>query len=149
MKRVILESPFAGDVARNLHYLRACLRDSLLRGESPLASHGLYTQPGVLRDDVPAERDAGIEAGFAWRPFANATVVYTDLGISGGMQRGIDDAKRIARLRGEEPTIEYRQLGEGWDRASEPHDFEGDGCDCERCGEGRQFYLHTDREESP
>lgn len=41
MRRVIIESPYHGNVERNLRYLRACLRDSLLRGEAPFASHGL------------------------------------------------------------------------------------------------------------
>ena len=54
MERVIIESPFAGDVDRNLRYARAAMRDCLLRGESPYASHLLYTQPGVLNDDIPA-----------------------------------------------------------------------------------------------
>jgi hypothetical protein len=31
----------------------------------------------------------------------------------------------------------------------EPHDFVGDGSTCEKCGEGRCFYLHTDPEEDP
>lgn len=39
MKLVILESPYAGDVCRNVDYARQCLRDCLLRGESPIASH--------------------------------------------------------------------------------------------------------------
>ncbi len=57
--------------------------------ESPYASHGLLTQPGVLRDDVPEERELGIALGAAWREVADATVVYCDLGISGGMLAGI------------------------------------------------------------
>ena len=59
MRRVILESPYAGSVEENVAYARAAVRDSLLRGESPIASHLLYTQPGILRDDVPDERRAG------------------------------------------------------------------------------------------
>ena len=35
LRLVVLESPYAGDVARNVRYARACLRDSLLRGEAP------------------------------------------------------------------------------------------------------------------
>lgn len=76
MKRVIIESPYAGDIDRNLRYLRACMADCLRRGEAPFASHGLYTQPGVLDDDKPDERKLGIEAGFAWRDVAEMTVVY-------------------------------------------------------------------------
>ena len=39
MKLVIMESPFAGAVQQNVHYARLCLRDCLLRGEAPIASH--------------------------------------------------------------------------------------------------------------
>ena len=58
MRRVILESPYAGSVEENVAYARAAVRDSLLRGESPIASHLLYTQPGILRDGVPDERQS-------------------------------------------------------------------------------------------
>ena len=98
MRKVILESPFAGDVEANIEYARACVRDSLLRGESPIASHLLYTQPGILNDDIPSERQHGIDAGLAWRSAADATVVYADKGISRGMQYGIEDAERNGRL---------------------------------------------------
>jgi hypothetical protein len=94
-RRVIIESPYAGDVDANLIYARECLRDSLKRGEAPLASHALYTQEGVLNDDDPDERKLGIEAGFAWRGFADATVVYLDRGMSEGMIAGINDSKEI------------------------------------------------------
>jgi len=97
MRRVIVESPFAGDVERNIAYARAAVRDSLARGEAPIASHLLYTQPGVLDDDVPAERVWGIDAGLAWGAVSEATVVYTDLGISRGMQYGIEHARAAGR----------------------------------------------------
>jgi hypothetical protein len=93
MKRVILESPFAGDVEKNTRYARACVRDSLLRGEAPIASHLLYTQSGILNDEIPAERQHGIDAGLTWKSVADGSVVYVDLGISRGMQYGIDAAK--------------------------------------------------------
>ncbi len=107
-RRVILESPYAGDVEKNVEYARACLRDSLLRGEAPIASHLLYTQPGVLDDGVPEERAMGIEAGLAWGHEAEATVVYTDRGISGGMKYGIERAASEGRV------VEYRVLGGRW-----------------------------------
>lgn len=90
MKLVILESPLAGDVERNQRYARACMLDCLRRGEAPMVSHLLYTQ--ALDDDVPAERRLGIEAGLSWGRVAEATVAYTDLGISAGMQAGINRA---------------------------------------------------------
>lgn len=104
MRLVIIESPYAGDIEKNVAYARACVRDSLLRGEAPIASHLLYTQPGVLRDDVPEERSRSIEAGLAWRKVAEVTVVYTDLGISLGMHYGIKMA-----LASNIP-VEYRSI---------------------------------------
>jgi hypothetical protein len=104
MRRVILESPFAGDVERNVTYARACVRDSLSRGEAPIASHLLYTQPGILRDEVRAERQWGIDAGLAWAGQAEATVVYIDHGISTGMEYGVEHARAAGR------PVEYRKL---------------------------------------
>ena len=109
MIRVIIESPYAGDVERNLRYLRAAMRDCLHRGEAPYASHALYTQPGVLDDDDPAERALGIVAGFVWRAAADKTVVYQDLNMSSGMRQGIEHAETIGH------PIEYRRLGGEWE----------------------------------
>lgn len=97
MRLVVVESPFSGDVERNLRYLRACLRDCILRGESPYASHALLTQPGVLRDDLPHERNLGIAAGFVWR------------GITHGMIEGLVHAYGIGH------PIEPRMLGPDWE----------------------------------
>lgn len=94
MKLVILESPYAGDVYENIQYARRCVRDSLLRGEAPIASHLLYTQLGILNDGIAKERQLGIDAGLAWLSAAEATVVYADLGISTGMKYGIERAKK-------------------------------------------------------
>jgi hypothetical protein len=107
MTPVVIESPFAGDWNENLRYLRAAMHDCLLKGEAPYASHGLYTQEGVLDDDIPAERSLGMNAGFVWGALALKCIVYTDLGISDGMRKGIERAK----ARGQE--IEYRTIP-GW-----------------------------------
>lgn len=111
MIRVIVESPYKGEdsaaTTTHLWYLRACLRDCLLRGEAPFASHAIFTQPGVLDDDKPEERSLGIEAGFVWRGSAAKTIVYTNFGISRGMALGIEHAKTIGH------PIEYRTL-ERW-----------------------------------
>jgi hypothetical protein len=85
MPLVIIESPYAGDIEANVEYARAAMRDSLNRGEAPIASHLLYTQPGILRDEVPEEREWGIQAGFAWRHAADLAVFYVDRNWSGGM----------------------------------------------------------------
>ena len=104
MKLVIIESPFAGDIETNVKFARACMRDSLGRGEAPFASHLLYTQEDILDDGIPEERRLGIEAGFAWGKKAEKTVVYTNLGISKGMEKG------IRRAIEEGIEIEYREL---------------------------------------
>ena len=108
MNIVILESPYAGNIAENERYARAAMRDCLLRGEAPYASHLLYTQLGVLRDDVPSERELGIQAGFGFRQFASKTVVYTDQGFSDGMSAGIMHAHDIGQ------PVEFRELP-GWE----------------------------------
>ena len=104
LRLVIVESPYAGDVSANVEYAQRCVKDALERGEAPLASHLLYTQPNILDDDIPTERQMGIEAGLAWRRVADATVVYTDRGISSGMEYGIATAKSAGI------PIEYRRL---------------------------------------
>lgn len=106
MRLVILESPYAGDVEQNVEYARRCVRDALSRGEAPIASHLLYTQPGILDDDKPEERQLGIRAGLAWRYVAEASVVYTDRGISSGMKKG------IARAKESGVPVEYRSISD-------------------------------------
>ncbi len=106
MRRVVLESPFAGDVEGNLAYARECIRDCLMRGEAPFASHLLYTQDGVLDDTIKEERIYGINAGHAWMHGAQAVVVYTDRGISEGMRQGIASAT-VNKV-----PVEYRSLHE-------------------------------------
>ena len=113
-KFVDIETPYASEseqgLQRNLLYARACVRDSLIRGEIPFASHLFYTQPGILDDNVQRERELGINAGkelIGGLP-GIITAVYQDLGISSGMQFGIDRAKDNQR------PIEYRNLAETW-----------------------------------
>lgn len=114
-KFVDIETPYAGkneeELRRNLLYARVYMRDSLLRGEVPFASHLLYTQPGILDDTLAKERERGIRAG---KELIEAlpgivTVVYEDLGISPGMQYGIERALSKGR------RIEYRTLGADWE----------------------------------
>jgi hypothetical protein len=108
MKLVILESPFAGQTPAeeqaNIDYARRCVRHSLLLGEAPIASHLLYTQPGILNDHIPEERQHGIDAGLAWRDVSEGTVVYTDRGISKGMTYGIQ------RALGSGKPVAYRSI---------------------------------------
>lgn len=93
MKKVILESPYAGDVERNIKYARMCVKDSLNRGEAPIASHLLYTQEGILDDTIENERMQGIVAGLQWKDVADLQVFYIDYGFSKGMMYAFYFAK--------------------------------------------------------
>lgn len=103
-RRVILESPYSGDTEKHIKYARECLLDCIHRNEAPFASHLLYTQDGVLNDDLFAQRIRGIELGLVWGDVADATVVYTDLGITEGMMLGIKHADLAGR------KVEFRSL---------------------------------------
>lgn len=113
MKLVLIESPYAGDVAANEAYARRAIADSLARGEAPFASHLLYTQPGVLDDTDPEQRARGIAAGLAWGDRADLTAVYLDRGLTRGMKQGV----RAARAAGR--RIELRRLDPVSTRAAE------------------------------
>lgn len=108
MQLVILESPYAAPTPEGIQshvtYARMCLHDCLSRGEAPIASHLLYTQPGVLDDTIPEERQQGIDAGLAWRRVADKTVAYCDFGITEGMKYGIT----LAEEKG--IPVEYRMI---------------------------------------
>jgi hypothetical protein len=108
MKLVVVESPYAGDITKNIKYARACMANVLKRGESPYVSHLLYTQPGVLKDDVAHERVLGIEAGYAWSAKADLRAFYVDLGWSTGMK------KALLKYRIEGQRYTFRVLGSPW-----------------------------------
>lgn len=132
-KLVIIESPLGRrvdgtvctpqELAENVVYARACMADSLRRGdEAPYGSHLLY--PQVLDDATPAERRLGMEAGFIWGEAAALAqahsagflgghlrafvAVYVDRGITPGMAEG------IARHRKNGLEVVERRLGGGW-----------------------------------
>lgn len=136
MRRVIVESPYAGDRDRNHAYLLDCLRDCYARGEAPIASHAMG--PLVLDDDNAAQREKGIAAGLAWHAVADAVVLYRDLGVSPGMAQAADRARQLG------VSIESRFLP-GWksgimnpvptspELVLDPHPRE---VTCSRCGIG-------------
>jgi hypothetical protein len=113
MRRVIVESPYAGKspaaIDLNVLYVRAALNHCLHNGDAPFASHGLYTLPGVLDDQIPEERALGMKAGFAFIETTAATIVYEDLGVSGGMISGIKVALELGH------PIERRRIS-GWEK---------------------------------
>lgn len=103
---VVCESPYKGndnlEFVNNIHYAKECLRDSINRGEAPFMSHLLYTQ--VLLDKVPEQREKGISLNLEMIKRANLLAVYTDLGVSEGMNTAVKYAleKKI--------PIEFRSI---------------------------------------
>ena len=109
---VIIESPFKGDYERNTRYLNACIRDVILRGGLPYASHKMV--PGALDDTVGSERDLGIEVGLetAWslvRDCGARVEFYLDCGMSAGMHRAWDFWNERCGI----PFVRY--LGPDWE----------------------------------
>jgi hypothetical protein len=91
MKRIVIESPYTAtaqySVEDNVQFARRCLTWAVLRGVAPLASHLLYTQPGVLDDSIPEERSLGIQAGLTWAIMASEAwfCLRPDEELSSGM----------------------------------------------------------------
>lgn len=106
---VVIESPLSSPTiegwVRNKKFARACMRDSLARGEAPYASHLIYAQEGILDDDVADERALGMYAGFVWGDKADYIVCYDDLGISSGMAAGLQKHRDVGK------RVEVRTLG--------------------------------------
>lgn len=102
MKRVIIESPYAGDIAKNVAYAEAACSDSLARGEAPLAGHLFYTK--FLDDTNPPEREIGLQCDFAWMAVCDLVAVYDDNGVSAGMKAGIEVARELGI------PVEFRKL---------------------------------------
>jgi len=112
---VVVESPFAGDIHKNVAYARRCMRDSVSRGEAPFLPHLLYTQR-VDGDGWAAEkkdssdpghwvsRRVGLEMAEAWRAVADATILYLDLGKTSGMALAETEALASGQ------KVEYRYL---------------------------------------
>lgn len=104
MRKVIIESPYQGDIKRNKEYLKNCIKHSMLFKEAPFASHQMYTN--ALNDDLRNEREAGINAGYVWMQDAHAVVFYVDYGMSNGMHNALDEAIEQRK------AIEFRRIAE-------------------------------------
>ncbi len=95
----VIESPFSAPdldgLVRNVQYTLLAVRDSLNRGEAPYASHLFYTQ--MLDDNNADERQLGMDAGLTICQHAEQSAVYIDLGVSRGMEYGIETARNFGR----------------------------------------------------
>lgn len=98
---VVIESPFKGDGtatdrAKLITYARRALRHSIDLGESPIASHLLYTQ--VLQDGFLPHRELGMGMVHDWFDRAGTIVFYTDYGMSSGMELGLARAREHGKI---------------------------------------------------
>ncbi len=97
-----VESPYAAPtedgLRRNILYARIACRWALDAGYYPYASHLFFTQPGILDDSDPDERQTGIDAGKAIiRHSAKISLFFLDLGESSGMRYGREAAQSVGR----------------------------------------------------
>ncbi|MFM6927000.1 MAG: hypothetical protein ACKOX6_00960 [Bdellovibrio sp.] len=103
---VILESPFRAhndsEQKLNIAYAWKCVADCLKKNEAAFASHLFY--PNVLDDNIEAQREGGISAGWDWMTKAEYVVCYVDRGISEGMIAGLHNAQHLGK------RIEFRKL---------------------------------------
>lgn len=97
----VVESPFTAESfeleCRNRLYAQIAMGVLFREGYIPFASHAIYTLLGVLDDSKREERKMGIEAGLYLASVMDHTFVFTDLGVSPGMDMGIADAKKEGR----------------------------------------------------
>lgn len=116
MPRVFLISPFAESISyshaawlqrRNVLFAQSCAADCFRRGEAPFIPHLLYTQPGILDDSKPHEREKGMTAGRRFLAVCDRAVCYLDHGCSSGMHGDLEAALTYAT------PIEFRRLDGG------------------------------------
>ena len=96
MSVVMIESPYSGNIDRNIRYLALCGFDSgILHDECSYASHGLMTQhprsKNLFISDYDKKwdvftREQAIEMSQRIRKRCDKTVFYVDLGWSSGMK---------------------------------------------------------------
>ena len=103
MKRVFICSRYAGDVPRNTATAERLCRKAVERGCAPFAPHLLYTR--FLDDEKASEREAGITCGLTFMETCDEVWVFTGDGISDGMRREVDQARRL-----DKPVVELEVL---------------------------------------
>ena len=106
---VFVESPHKGKnwekTEENKKYALDCMKDCFINyNEAPFASHIAYIHEGLLDDKNPEERKMGMEAGWAYARYTEASVFYIDFGMSEGMKAGLENAMENKR------RIEFRSL---------------------------------------
>lgn len=112
---VILESPYSGDIDRNVAYLQRAMHDARTRGEVVIAPHMMWTQHHLCPTHYVSDYDAKYEVPNGGREIAlqqihelrrraDLIVFYMDYGMSSGMRDGMDQCIK-ENLKFEERTL--------------------------------------------
>lgn len=115
LKPVVYESPFASTdfdtFARNIAYARLLIREGATGyNEAGIASHVIWTQPGILRDTVESERNLGIACGIVFANMAKQGIIGHIYGIDLGWSKGMLRSKEYVLANGGE-IVERRLAG--------------------------------------
>jgi len=90
MKKIYICSPYRGDIEKNKRNARRYCLLALKQGHFPIAPHLIFTE--FLDDDVPEEREMGLQLGLEMLDLCNEVWVFGRQ-ISEGMQQEILYAK--------------------------------------------------------
>ncbi len=93
--RVAIESPYAGEVAKNTEFASKLCRYAVEQGKNPFAMHLFF--PQFLSELDESERNLGIECGLAWTDFAEE--VWFCLRPTEKLSRGM--LKAVNRIEGQ------------------------------------------------
>lgn len=103
MSIVVIESPYSGNIPRNVAYAQRAMTHSRLKGEIPIVTHLLWTQHHLAKghfvvDNDPKYNVLGREASLdhtnVLRRKADRVIFYADYGYSSGMTYAIDQCKK-------------------------------------------------------
>ena len=90
MKKVVLVSPYSGNLNLSVGYAKLCLQDMLEKGEAPIAGHLLFNQPGIFKDNCSLEeQNLKTLASHAWIKGADGIAVYEDFKVTSEMDLAI------------------------------------------------------------
>lgn len=103
LRRVLLETPYDGDLERNIAYCERAIRHSMSLNESPI-SLLWFLGRFPIHAGVEA-RSIAIRSLHAWIRICDCMVMYRDYGLSDSMNSGITQALRA------KTAIEYRFIG--------------------------------------
>ncbi len=94
-KRVFICSRYIGDIDHNVEVALSLCRMAVEVGHAPFAPHLLYTR--FLDEDNPAQREVGISLGLRFMEVCDVVWVYLGEGVSDGMRREIEHARRLGK----------------------------------------------------